>query len=454
MSHIREFIIAKRDGGSLSASQIKELIDGFVANKVPDYQMSALLMAITLRGMSNAETCDLLEAMICSGIKLDWSQQTDRPIADKHSTGGVGDKTSFIVLPLLMAAGCAVPMVAGRGLGHTGGTLDKLESFDGLKTTLTLSQMQLLIKSEGGFFGGQTPDLVPADGKMYALRDVTGTVESIPLIVSSILSKKLAAGVKNLIMDVKTGDGAFMSSRANAALLARTLVEVSARYGALTRAVVTDMNTPLGCTIGNALEIAEALDILEGTVTNEVATLSLDLAAAALFGVRGGKQTFDACRTELDGHLRSGRAREIFVRVATAQGAKPAQIERKDISWLREGVTDYPIFVPESTGSECCYLSQIQTRALGVFLTRLGAGRVQLDSTINHRVGIFGIPPLGTRLSAGDPIAYLRVPESLAHEAATAASFFELAETKEKDLAERSRVQISRGLEWHAQPDV
>lgn len=447
MKGVRELIIAKRDGQTLSPAELKHLIAEYTAGRLPDYQMSALLMAITIRGMNTLETCSLLEAMIESGVRMGWQDQAPRPIADKHSTGGVGDKTSFIVLPLLIAAGCSVPMIAGRGLGHTGGTLDKLEALEGATTTLSVERMRALMNANHGFLGGQTADLAPADKLMYALRDVTGTVESVPLIVSSILSKKLASGVKHLVMDVKTGDGAFMRTEADATILAQALVDVSARYGAATTAVVTDMNTPLGHAMGNALEIAETLDILEGKTTGDVLDLSLDLAAALLCEIRGNNNR-DLFRSELENHLRSGRAREIFFRIATGQGAKISQLERTDTSWLLGNMVDIPIEAPRSEHSSTVYLSGVKTRALGTHLAHLGAGRLTKESIINPRTGVWGLVPIGTALHQGDPIAFLRVPKGSATDVSALLGFFEFSDAPSLQLRELERRQRSRCLAW------
>jgi pyrimidine-nucleoside phosphorylase len=448
MTSTRELIIKKRDGHELAQDDIARLVQGFTSGAIPDYQMSALLMATTLRGMTTGETSHLLEAMICSGSRFDWRTVTNLPIADKHSTGGVGDKTSFLVLPLLIAAGCRVPMVAGRGLGHTGGTLDKFESLDGLTTTLSASEMTHHLKHHGGFLAGQSDDFVPADKRIYALRDVTGTVESIPLIVSSILSKKLAAGVQHLVMDVKTGDGAFMRSFEDAKSLARALVDVSLRYGAVTLATVTDMNTPLGSSVGNAVEIEEVLDILEGHVFNDVADLSLDLGARIAAAVRGPSADLGECRDELKRHLASGVAREIFFRIATSQGAKLEQLERRDRTWLDKGTRDLPIALPEVHPGETRYLSGVRTRDLAIYLTVLGAGRVTLESKINPRVGLRSMVPLGTPLSRGQPVAFLRVPMDLDVDVRACASFFETSTVFSSELQEKATRQRNRCLEW------
>jgi pyrimidine-nucleoside phosphorylase len=409
MLTMRELILTKRDGGSVAADQLKSLITEFSRGNIPDYQMSAFLMAVYFRGMDDGEINSVLDAMIHSGSRMHWDRESTRPIADKHSTGGVGDKTSFIILPLLVAAGCHVPMIAGRGLGHTGGTLDKLEALPGFRTRLNISEMTSLLKKVGGFIGGQTADFVPADGKMYALRDVTGTVESIPLIVCSILSKKIAAGVKHLVMDVKTGSGAFMKEPQNALKLAAAIERAASDYGVAATCMVTDMSSPLGSSIGNALEIDEALDILEGKCNNEVAELSLDLAAALLAEIDASKP-LDEHRLALKSHLASGRAREIFLQLAVAQGANLSDVERNTRGWIDDGVNEYPITLSALAhqSPNGLILSKIHTRELGEFLAGLGAGRSKMTDTIHPRIGIRGLVPLGTKLMPDEPICFLR----------------------------------------------
>jgi pyrimidine-nucleoside phosphorylase len=429
MLNMRELILSKRDGGSIAGTKLKNLVTEFSRGNIPDYQMSAFLMAVFFRGMDDGEINSVLDAMIHSGTRMHWDSESTRPIADKHSTGGVGDKTSFIVLPLLVAAGCHVPMIAGRGLGHTGGTLDKLEALPGFRTRLNSSEMTSILKTVGGFIGGQTGDFVPADGKMYALRDVTGTVESIPLIVCSILSKKVAAGVKHLVMDVKTGSGAFMEDPQNALKLAAAIERAASNYGVAATCMVTDMSSPLGSSIGNALEIDEALDILEGKCNNEVAELSLDLAAALLSEIDSSKSLIDH-RLELKGHLLSGRAREIFVNLAVAQGASLSDVERVKRGWIDDGVNEYPIPLSalNHASPSGLVLSKIHTRELGEFLAGLGAGRHKMTDTIHPRIGIRGLVPLGTRLMPDDPVCFLRSNGPMDNIDHALLKFFEFAE--------------------------
>lgn len=441
MLNMREVILSKRDGSTVAAETLRNIVAEFSQGNIPDYQMSAFLMAIYFRGLNHDEINTLLDAMIHSGKRMQWNDQGGRPIADKHSTGGVGDKTSFIVLPLLVAAGCNVPMIAGRGLGHTGGTLDKLEALPGFRTRLETAEMTSLMKTIGGFIGGQTVDFVPADGKMYALRDVTGTVESIPLIVCSILSKKIAAGVKHLVMDVKTGDGAFMQDPREALKLACALEKAADNYGMAATCLVTDMDSPLGSSIGNALELDEALDILEGKINNDASELSLDLAAALLAEI-DPTHAQEQHRLQLKDHLISGRAREIFLRLTVAQGAKLEDVERAHRGWIDDGIHEHPVVLTASAYPKGAILSRIRTRALGEFLAGLGAGRRKLSDTLNPRVGIRGLAPLGSLLQPNEPLCYLRTSDPDPHAAKALLTFFEC--TDEITAADAQRIRCSQ----------
>jgi thymidine phosphorylase len=400
----KQIIAAKRDGGTLSQEDIEQFIAGTVSGDAPDYVASALLMSIYFKGMTTEETTHLLKAMIQSGQTLDWSADSDKPIADKHSTGGVGDKTSFLVLPLLIASGCIDPMVAGRGLGHTGGTLDKFESLPGLTTDLSTSQMHSMVRSCGGFLAGQTRDLVPADGKLYALRDVTATIESIPLIVSSILSKKIASGTHSLVMDVKFGIGAFMQERSQARALAKALVATGQSFGVNVIAALSSMDEPLGEAAGNSVEMAECLDILEGKKSNDVLALSLELCAGLMQSLNPSLSAEEHGQ-HLLGHITSGRAREILARIAIAQGAQPADFDRRHTDWLLKGMQDTAVL-----SSEAGYLTQISARNIGNYLLAIGAGRRTVGAAINHRVGVLELRKTGEWINRGEPLCILRHP--------------------------------------------
>lgn len=401
----KQIIATKRNGNELSKEDIEQIVGGAVSGDAPDCVVSALLMAIYFQGMTTEETTRLLRAMIDSGTSLDWSADSERLIADKHSTGGVGDKTSFLVLPLLIASGCIDPMVAGRGLGHTGGTLDKFESLPGLTTQLPVAKMHDMVQQHGGFLAGQTRDLVPADGKLYALRDVTATVESIPLIVSSILSKKIASGARSLVMDVKFGSGAFMVERQQAQTLARALVATGRAFGVNVIAALTRMDEPLGDTAGNSVELAECLDILEGKKQNDVLFLSIQLAAGLLHTLHP-KTTRDEHEDQLMRHITSGRAREVLARIATAQGADAADFDRKQTSWLMDGVEDTPV-ISERSG----FLVEVSARAIGNSLLAMGAGRRTVGEVINHRVGVLELRKTGDWVNRGEPLCVLRHPK-------------------------------------------
>ncbi len=402
----RNTIVAKRNGKELSGEEIADLIRGYCQGNVPDYQMSAFLMAVYFSGMSTQETHSLLTSMMESGETLEWTADSSRPCVDKHSTGGVGDKTSFLVLPLLLCAGCSVPMIAGRGLGHTGGTLDKAESLPGLSTALSKEDMHRSMKELNGFLAGQTANFVPADGKLYALRDVTGTIESTPLIVSSILSKKLAAGARSLVFDVKFGNGAFMRDAEQARQLAEALSQTADTFGARVTCALSGMDEPLGDSAGNALEINECLDLLEARTHNETLDLSVDLAAALLDSLEGTPTSTGHAehRKKLEGYLASGEAREMFVRLAVNQGASRADVERKNVEWRDKGTVDIPILA-ERAG----VLKSVKTGELGKFLVSIGAGREKLGKAINTKVGVHSIKKVGSEINKGEPLCLLRL---------------------------------------------
>lgn len=393
----QEIIRKKRDGRKLSADEIKFMVSGFATGSVPDYQMSALAMAIFLNGFQPDETAELLKAMIASGTRYEWSEyQGKRLFVDKHSTGGVGDKTSLVILPLLVADGLDVPMVAGRGLGHTGGTLDKLESLPGFKTQVDPVTFKRWIHTNHGAFGGQTDDFVPADKRLYALRDVTATVESEALITASIMSKKLAEGLDALVLDVKFGSGAFMSEFENAVSLARALVDVGRQAGCSVNAALTNMDEPLGRTAGNALEVVECLDILQNLTTphvgNDTRELSLQLAARVAASARGddNEAGHAAAYARMQNHLTSGRAYEIFVKTAINQGANSKDVERKNTSWSTTGTG-----LTEVHSSTPGVVAHVDTRELGLAILELGGGRRRKEDVINYQVGLSGMCKIG-----------------------------------------------------------
>src|SRR5687768_4179939 len=323
--HAVELIRRKRDGGALDREQIGFFVSGVTSGSLPDYQASALLMAILLRGMTAEETAWLTDAMVRSGVKVEYPGVEGTPV-DKHSTGGVGDKTSLILAPLAVACGAVVPMMSGRGLGHTGGTLDKLESIPGFRTDLSLAALRAAIASIGCALIGQTSEVAPADRKLYALRDVTGTVESIPLICASIMSKKIAEGIGGLVLDVKTGSGAFMKTLDDSRALARSLVAIGEASGVRSEALITRMDAPLGIHVGNASEVIECLEILKGRGPEDTRELSVLLAVRMLI-VAGVEQDAAHAEERVRAALTSGAGLETFRRIVENQGGDPRALD-------------------------------------------------------------------------------------------------------------------------------
>lgn len=396
---ITDMITRKRDGQALTDKEIRNFIDGYTSGTIPDYQMSALLMAIYFRGMTEAETAVLTDCMAHSGEMLDLSRFGDLS-ADKHSTGGVGDKTTFIVAPLAACLGCKTAKMSGRGLGHTGGTIDKLESIPGYRTSLGGAEFLSQVERIGVSVIGANADLAPADKKLYALRDVTGTVESVPLIASSIMSKKLAAGAKNIVLDVTVGSGAFMKTKENAEILARAMVDIGTRCGRRVTAVLTDMDQPLGRCIGNALEIEEVIAFLRGDDRglDDLREVSLTLAAHMASLARGIPA--DAAYKEAETAWKSGRAYETFLAFITAQGG--------DADWIinpgaRKKAPYETVAVAEHTG----YLSHMNAEEVGITAMMLGAGRQKTDDKIDPLAGIRLLKKVGDTVSKGDPVAVL-----------------------------------------------
>lgn len=393
-----ELIIKKRDGGELSSVELRELIQGVTKDRVPDYQLSAFLMAVYFRGMSDAETVALTEAMLHSGKVLSLGS-VRAPKIDKHSTGGVGDKVSICLGPLVAACGVAVPMISGRGLGHTGGTLDKLEAIPGYRVNLSTREFERTVRAVGVSIVGQTAELAPADRRLYALRDVTGTVESVPLIVASILSKKLAAGIDGLVLDVKVGRGAFMKDSRQAEALARALVSVGERAGKRVVALLTDMSCPIGTTIGNALETREAIDVLRDSGPADTRELTLALGVEMLLLAGVCKKALEA-RRRLEKALSDGSGFERLLRMVHAQGGDPRTIE--DPARLPKARARLP--VPAATSG---YVTAIDALTLGLSAVGLGAGRTRTDQKVDPAAGIEVVAPIGTHVERGAPLAFL-----------------------------------------------
>jgi pyrimidine-nucleoside phosphorylase len=398
----QDIIRNKRDGGELSREEVASFVRGVVDGSWADYQASALLMAVYLSGMTTGEMEALTQAMLGSGEVLDFSD-IELPKADKHSTGGVGDKTSLVIAPLVAACGVAVPMISGRGLGHTGGTLDKLEAIPGYRVHLDLSEFRRILGSVGYAMMGQTAEIAPADKKLYALRDATETVESIPLIVASIMSKKLAAGLGALVLDVKTGSGAFMRDEGRAKALARALVRTGHSCGVHTEALLTDMSQPLGAAVGNANEVQECIAIMRGESGEEardVRDLSLELAArmVALSGVAG---SLEEARAKVRRALDSGAALERFRRNVEEQGGDPR-------------VCDDPLRLSDLTVQEvrvesehAGYVEAIDAAEVGRAVASIGGGRARVEDEIDFAVGYTARARVGQQVSAGEPLGLL-----------------------------------------------
>lgn len=391
-----ELIERKRDGGHLSPTEVRWLIAEYSADRIPSYQMAAMTMAIYLRGLSTDELGVWTEAMMHSGEVLDLSSHP-LPKVDKHSTGGVGDKVSIPLAPMVAACGVAVPMISGRGLGHTGGTLDKLESIPGFTTTLEPSEFTRILGELNLFMVGQSETLVPADRRLYALRDVTGTVSSIPLISSSIMSKKLAEDLDALVLDVKFGNGAFMSTLEQAGELARTMLAIGEAHGTAVSALLTDMSQPLGREVGNSNEIVESLAVLRGEGPADLTELTLALGAEMLLlaGVATGE---DEARRQLCDVVADGRALELFADVVAAQGGKRDALY--DTSLLPQAANRH-VVRSTITGT----VSMAHARRIGTAAMRLGAGRANLEDRIDHGVGITVMAKVGDSVDAGGPLA-------------------------------------------------
>ena len=393
-----DVIRRKRDGGTLRRRDIEYFVAGVTDGSIPDYQAAALLMAIVLRGMSADETAQLTDAMVRSGVRIEFDGQFGIPV-DKHSTGGVGDKTSLILAPLAIACGAAVPMMSGRGLGHTGGTLDKLESIPGFRTGLTLEEFRAAVEAVGGALIGQTAEIAPADRRLYALRDVTGTVESIPLISASIMSKKIAEGIGALVLDVKTGGGAFMKTLEDSRRLAQSLVAIGNASGVRTEAVVTRMDAPLGREVGNANEVIESIETLKGRGPADLEYLSVLLAARMLV-LAGVAATQEAAEASVRRALASGSGVEAFQRIIEHQGGDARVID--DYRLLPHAPNEHRIAAPRR-GT----VTSLDAESVGRAAVALGAGRGTLADAVDPAVGITIVAPPGATVTAGDPVLIL-----------------------------------------------
>ena len=391
-----DVIRKKRDGGELSQGEIEYLVRGYTSGEIPDYQISAWLMAVVLRGMTRPETAALTDAMLHSGEVLNLSSLSAKKV-DKHSTGGVGDKTSLVLAPVAAAAGLAVPMISGRGLGHTGGTLDKLESIPGFNVNLPVSQFRRVLENCGCAMIGQTAEIAPADRKLYAMRDVTGTVESPYLICASIMSKKLAEGIDALVLDVKTGSGAFMKSEKDSAFLAELMVETGERMGKKMVALITDMNQPLGNMIGNSLEVIEVVEILRGEGPDDLRKLCVELAGWMLYlgGVAG---TVADGKQESEKLISSGKALEKFRQMVELQGGDPRAVDNTD----RLPKAEHTM---EVTSNKSGFVTEWQCENVGTACVILGGGRERKEDSVDPAVGFVMHKKVGARVEAGESLA-------------------------------------------------
>ena len=391
-----DVIRKKRDGRELSRSEIESLVDAYTRDDIPDYQVSAWLMAVVLRGMTRTETAALTDAMLRSGEVLNLSSLPAKKV-DKHSTGGVGDKTSLVLAPLAAAAGLVVPMVSGRGLGHTGGTLDKLEAIPGFKVNLSVAQFRRVLATCGCAMIGQTAEIAPADRKLYALRDVTATVESPYLICASIMSKKLAEGIDVLVLDVKTGSGAFMKNEKDAAYLAELMVETGERMGKDVVALITDMDQPLGNMIGNALEVVEAIQVLRGEGPEDLRLLCLELAGWMLH-LGGVADTVAEGKEQSEKLITSGQAFNKFRQMVELQNGDPRTID--DPKRLFQAAHTMTLSSPK-TG----YLVSLQCEQIGTACVILGGGRERKEDSVDPTVGIVLHKKVGDAVAVGEPLA-------------------------------------------------
>jgi pyrimidine-nucleoside phosphorylase len=404
-----DIIRKKRDGQALSDREIGWMVAGIAGGEVAEYQWSALLMAILWRGMDEAETAALTDAMMRSGSVVDLSATPGLKV-DKHSTGGVGDKTSLVVAPIAAAAGVPVPMVSGRGLGHTGGTLDKLESIPGFRVDLDLDRYKAVLDECGLVLIGQTAEIAPADKRLYALRDATATVESIPLISASIMSKKLAEGIDGLVLDVKTGDGAFMQGLDDSRTLARTMCAIGRDLGKKMRALITRMDQPLGLAVGNAVEVAESVACLRGEGPDDLVDLSVELAAEmVVMGERAA--TLDEARALCRRTIADGSALERFRRLVAAQGGDPLALD--DPGRLPQARRSVAITAPRAG-----FVQGVAARPIGHATMLLGAGRARVDSVIDPAVGVILHRKAGDPVEAGEPLCTVLINDDSAERAA------------------------------------
>ncbi|MBL4940826.1 MAG: thymidine phosphorylase [Colwellia sp.] len=401
----QNIIRQKRNKHVLTADEIQCFVDGLKHGSFTDAQVGSMAMAIWLNGMTTDEVVNLTLSMRDSGTVVNWHNELKKPIVDKHSTGGVGDKVSLMLAPIVAACGAHVPMIAGQGLGHTGGTVDKLESIPGFNVRPSLPEFQMLVKEQGTAIISQTKDLAPADKRLYSIRDVTSTVESIPLITASILSKKLAAGLESLVMDVKVGNGAMMTDIESAQALAHSIVSVANGAGTPTQVLITDMNQPLGTTVGNALEIQETIDYLTGKYREpRLHQITIALAARMLLTSKIANN-IDQATDLAEGALASGKAAEIFSQMISAMGG-PA-----DLLTNSENILPKANLVKAISAPTAGFIGTMDTRAIGMALVQMGGGRIDHNQNLDYSVGFSGIKPKGTKVTKGEVIAVVHAKD-------------------------------------------
>ena len=399
-----DLINKKRTGLRHGHGEIASLVEGYLRNDIPDYQMSAWLMAVCWRGLDAVETAELTRALVESGQQLSFSDLT-MPVVDKHSTGGVGDKTTLVLVPMLAAAGCAVAKMSGRGLGHTGGTIDKLEAIAGVNTELGISDFAAAVRTRGIAVSAQSPDLAPGDGRLYALRDVTGTVESIPLIASSVMSKKIATGARAVVLDVKVGSGAFMKTLEGARNLSRAMVDLGSAAGLAVVAVITSMDQPLGMAIGNIVEVQEAVATLRGGGSSDLLDLCVILGAEVMV-VSGAASTITEARTRLEATISSGDAHRCLRDLVASLGGSPDAIDHPET--LPSAPWQTPVVATQDG-----VVARIDALAIGEVAMRLGAGRATKGALIDPAVGIVLAVRAGDRVKAGQSLGVVHSREPL-----------------------------------------
>ena len=423
----QEIIRKKRNGGALAPDEIRFFVNGLCDGSVAAEQVSALAMAVYFQSMDFAETAELTRAMAHSGSVIDWAGEgIEGLVVDKHSTGGVGDKVSLILAPLVAACGAYVPMISGRGLGHTGGTLDKLDSIPGYNTAPGLDVFKQVVGSVGCAIIGQTPELAPADRRFYAIRDVTASVESVPLITASILSKKISAGLCGLVMDIKTGPGAFMETEAAALDLTRSIINTAAAAGLPARAVITDMSEVLGRNAGNALEVRETIDFLTGAWRDDRLHEVVFALAAEMLALAGIEADRQVAKTLLQSALDQGQATRVFADMVSALGG-PADLVEQVGHYLPQAPVVRPVF-PDGEG----FIETIDVRRVGNAVVALGGGRSRVEDGIDHSVGLTDIAGIGARVGPHTPIAHVHARDEAGVEAAIRSlqQAFELTDEK------------------------